>query len=240
MSITAETAKQHANDPAVLCCRAEAGTELTPANFEDPAIFPDLVDSGLLNLDGALKLGQVLNGSKLTKTVDSLTPITADIVDKYDAAEAPAEEASDDLANLQKALEEEQNRYLRLMAEYDNFRKRSAREKDGIYTDAKADTFTSLLPVLDNFDRAFENEDASPEDFRKGIEMTRDQLLAVFEKAGVEAYGEAGEPFDPNIHNAVSHIEDPEQGENVLAQVFQKGYKLGDKVLRHAMVVVAN
>ena len=98
MSITAETAKQHANDPAVLCCRAEAGTELTPANFEDPAIFPDLVDSGLLNLDGALTLGQVLNGSKLTKTVDSLTPVTADIVDKYDAAEgaeeAPAAEAA--------------------------------------------------------------------------------------------------------------------------------------------------
>jgi len=93
MSITAETAKQHANDPAVLCCRAEAGTELTPANFEDPAIFPDLVDSGLLNLDGALKLGQVLNGSKLTKTVDSLTPITPDIVDKFDAAEDEAEEA---------------------------------------------------------------------------------------------------------------------------------------------------
>ncbi len=96
MSITAETAKQHANDPAVLCCRAEAGTELTPANFEDPALFPDLVDSGLLNLDGALTLGQVLNGSKLTKTVDSLTPITADIVDKYDevgsAEEAPEEE----------------------------------------------------------------------------------------------------------------------------------------------------
>ena len=96
MSITAETAKQHANDPAVLCCRAEEGTELTPANFEDPAIFPDLVDSGLLNLDGALKLGQVLNGSKLTKTVDSLTPITADIIDRYDeiadSEEAPAEE----------------------------------------------------------------------------------------------------------------------------------------------------
>ena len=91
MSITAETAKQHANDPAVLCCRAEAGTELTPANFEDPAIFPDLVDSGLLNLDGALTIGQVLNGSKLTKTVDSLTPITADIVDKYDEAEGAAE-----------------------------------------------------------------------------------------------------------------------------------------------------
>lgn len=95
MSITAETAKQHANDPAVLCCRAEAGTELTPANFEDPAIFPDLVDSGLLSLDGALAIGQVLNGTKLTKTVDSLTPVTADIVDKFDELEgqAPAEEA---------------------------------------------------------------------------------------------------------------------------------------------------
>ncbi len=162
------------------------------------------------------------------------------------APEGPAEEADaspeedDGLATLQKALEEEQNRYLRLMAEYDNFRKRTAKEKSGIYTDAKADAFTALLPVLDNFDRAFENTDAAPEDFRKGIEMTRNQLLAAFEKAGVEAFGEAGETFDPNLHNAVSHIEDPEQGENVLAQVFQKGYRLGDKVLRHAMVVVAN
>ena len=95
MSITAETAKQHANDPAVLCCRCEAGTELTPANFEDPAIFPDLVDSGLLNLDGALLLGQVLNGTKLTKTVDSLTPITADIVDKFDEVGAAEEEAEE-------------------------------------------------------------------------------------------------------------------------------------------------
>ena len=185
-------------------------------------------------LDEELEQEEVLE----EETVETEAAEAAEAVEE--PVEEPAEEPSDDLANLQKALEEEQNRYLRLMAEYDNFRKRSAREKDGIYTDAKADTFTSLLPVLDNFDRAFENEDASPEDFRKGIEMTRDQLLAVFEKAGVEAYGEAGEPFDPNIHNAVSHIEDPEQGDNVLAQVFQKGYKLGDKVLRHAMVVVAN
>ena len=81
MSITAETAQAHKNDPAVLCCRAEEGTVLEPANFEDPAIFPDLIDTGLLNVDGALKLGQVLNGSKLTKTVDSLTPVTPDIVD---------------------------------------------------------------------------------------------------------------------------------------------------------------
>ena len=99
MSISAETAKAHANDPAVLCCRAEAGTKLAPSNFEDPAIFPDLIDSGLLNTDGALKLGQVLNGSTLTKTVDSLTPVTPDIIDKSDEladetedeADAPAE-----------------------------------------------------------------------------------------------------------------------------------------------------
>ncbi len=97
MSITAETAKQHANDPAVLCCRAEEGTVLEPANFEDPAIFPDLIDSGLLNIDGALTLGQVLNGStKLTKTVDSLTAITPAIAEGFDAAEAPAEEVAEE------------------------------------------------------------------------------------------------------------------------------------------------
>lgn len=96
MSITAETAKAHANDPAVLCCRAEEGTVLAPSNFEDPAIFPDLIDSGLLNTDGALKLGQVLNGSKLTKTVDSLTPVTPDIIDKYDELEEPDEEKEEE------------------------------------------------------------------------------------------------------------------------------------------------
>lgn len=95
MSISAETAKAHANDPAVLCCRAEAGTKLAPSNFEDPAIFPDLIDSGLLNTDGALKLGQVLNGSTLTKTVDSLTPVTPDIIDKYDELADETEEEAD-------------------------------------------------------------------------------------------------------------------------------------------------
>lgn len=96
MSITAETAAAHKNDPAVLCCRAEAGTKLEPANFEDPAIFPDLIDTGLLNVDGALKLGQVLNGSTLTKTVDSLTPITPDIIDKHDEVADEADEAEEE------------------------------------------------------------------------------------------------------------------------------------------------
>lgn len=91
MSITAETAQAHKNDPAVLCCRAEEGTVLEPANFEDPAIFPDLIDAGLLNVEGALTIGQVLNGSKLTKTVDSLTPVTPDIVDRFDSGEETAD-----------------------------------------------------------------------------------------------------------------------------------------------------
>ena len=104
MSISAETAKQHANDPAVLCCRAEEGTVLAPSNFEDPGLFPDLADSGLLNLDGALTLGQVLNGSKLTKTVDSLTPITPDIVDKYDEVGSAEEEAPEEEAEAETAV----------------------------------------------------------------------------------------------------------------------------------------
>lgn len=104
MSISAETAKQHANDPAVLCCRAEEGTVLAPSNFEDPGLFPDLVDSGLLNLDGALTLGQVLNGSKLTKTVDSLTPITPDIVDKYDEVGSAEEEVPEEEAEAETAV----------------------------------------------------------------------------------------------------------------------------------------
>ncbi|MBQ6622819.1 MAG: sugar transporter [Mogibacterium sp.] len=107
MSITAETAAAHANDPAVLCCRAEAGTKLGPENFEDPAIFPDLIDTGLLNVDGALKLGQVLNGSTLTKTVDSLTPITPDIVDRYDEeGGAEAEEAEAEVVEAAPAVPE--------------------------------------------------------------------------------------------------------------------------------------
>jgi len=156
------------------------------------------------------------------------------------SAGSEPDEAPSELDGLQKELEASQDRYLRLMAEYDNFRKRSAREKDSIYSDARAASYTELIPVLDNFERAFQNPDVSPEDFRKGVEMTEKQLRDVFEKAGVEAFGEPGDAFDPNIHNAVMHVEDEELGDNVIAEVFQKGYKMGDRILRHAMVKVAN
>ena len=143
-----------------------------------------------------------------------------------------------------KALEEEVNtqkdKYVRLAAEYDNYRKRTANEKLSIYDDATAKAVTELLPVADSVRMAIENlGDTNPE-VLKGVELIQNQLTKSFEKLKVEAYGEVGDAFDPNLHNAISKIESDELGENTLAQVFQTGYKIGDKIIRHAMVVVAN
>ena len=128
---------------------------------------------------------------------------------------------------------------LRTMAEYDNFRKRSQREKDSLYTDARAETVEKFLPVYDNLERALKQETVD-EAFKKGVEMTMTQLTGVFEKLGVTVYGEAGESFDPAEHNAVMHCEDESAGENTIVEVFQKGFRVGDKIIRFAMVKVAN
>lgn len=149
------------------------------------------------------------------------------------------EEHSKD-AELQKKLDETKDQLLRMAAEYDNFRKRSQKEKDALYTDCKATVIKSLLPVVDNFDRVFANPDANYEDFKKGVEMTFKQFNDVFKSLNVEAFGEVGEEFDPNIHNAVMHTEDETLGENIITTVLAKGYKLGDKIIRPAMVAVAN
>ena len=141
---------------------------------------------------------------------------------------------------LQKALDEKNEQFLRLCAEYDKFRKRSQKEKQDTYAAAKADIFKDLLPVYDNFDRAASNKDGSPEDYRKGIELIFNQFAEILKKAGVESYGERGDVFDPNIHNAVMTVEDDELGENTVAEVFTKGYKLGDRIIREAVVKVAN
>ena len=142
-----------------------------------------------------------------------------------------------------EALEKEKaslnDKYLRLCAEYDNFRRRSQKEKEAIYGDSKAEIIGKLLPVIDNFERASAAE-ADPENYKKGIEMTVRQLLDALTAMGVEAYGAAGDPFDPNIHNGVMHVDDDSMEENVVADVFIKGYKMGDKVIRHASVKVAN
>lgn len=165
-------------------------------------------------------------------------------VEKETAAEETAEENTADerdavIEELNKKLLEANDKYLRTVAEYDNFRKRSQKEKEAIFSDSKTDIIGKFLPVIDNFERAASAE-TDLESYKKGIEMTVNQLLDVFKSFGVEAYGEKGEEFDPNIHNGVMHVDDETLGENVISDVYMKGYKLGDKVIRHATVIVAN
>ncbi len=146
----------------------------------------------------------------------------------------------EDYDKLLKEMDAAREQHLRVLAEYDNFRKRSAAEKTATYNNAVSDTVNAILPVADNIDRALAQENASAEDMKKGVEMIANQFRASFEKLGIREIGAAGEPFDPALHNAVAHVDDESLGENVIAAVFQKGYMLGDKVVRHAMVSVAN
>ena len=133
----------------------------------------------------------------------------------------------------------EHDAHLRLAAEYDNFRKRTAKEKETSYSNGRADAIAKMLPVYDNLERALAQETAD-EAYKKGVEMTMNQLVSIFEGLGVEIFGAVGETFDPLLHNAVMHTEDESLGENTISQVFQKGFKLGDKIVRFAMVQVAN
>ena len=133
----------------------------------------------------------------------------------------------------------EHDQFLRLAAEFDNFRKRTIKEKESAYGHGKADTLAKLLPVYDNLERALMQETADAA-YKKGVEMTMNELVKIFTGLGVEIFGEPGDIFDPELHNAVMHIENEELGENTIAAVFQKGFKIGDKVVRFAMVQVAN
>ena len=163
---------------------------------------------------------------------------------------APVEEAAEEtftvtksqmeqMEQLAKVLAEANDKYLRLAAEYDNYRKRTAREKEHVYSDAKADTVKPFLEVLDNLERGLSQfEEGDPH--RQGMEMICRQFMTVLEKLGVQQIEALGQPFDPARHNAVMHVEDESAGENTVVEVFQQGYALGDKVLRFAMVKVAN
>ena len=144
-----------------------------------------------------------------------------------------------ELTALKDQLAQKEDQYLRLAAEFDNFRKRSVKEKDGIYDDAKCDTAAAFLPVYDNLERALKQETAD-EAFKKGVEMTMNQLKGVLEKLGVTEIDALGQKFDPTLHNAVMHVEDEALGESVVAEVFQSGFQCGEKVIRFAMVKVAN
>lgn len=147
--------------------------------------------------------------------------------------ETPAEPTWEDKYNA------EHDSYLRLAADYDNFRKRTVKEKEASYGNGKADAVEKLLPVYDNLERAL-NQPTEDEAYKKGVEMTMNQLVSIFTGLGVEIFGEKGDTFDPNIHNAVMHTEEEGVEENTITQVFQKGFKLGDKIVRFAMVQVAN
>ena len=137
------------------------------------------------------------------------------------------------------ALREQEDKYMRLLAEYDNYRKRSQKEKETAWTTAKSDTAKEFLPVYDNLERALKQETAD-EAYAKGVQMVMTQFKTTLEKLGIQEIPALGETFDPNLHNAVMHIEDENLAENVVAEVFQTGFQTGDKIIRHAMVKVAN
>ena len=145
-----------------------------------------------------------------------------------------------ELEKKEKELAEANDKYMRLFAEYDNFRKRSAKEKEGIYADAYIDALAQILPVLDNLERAAAFEGADAESLKKGLELTLRSFAETLSKMGVSEIEAAGKTFDPNLHNAVMHIDDESYGESEVVEVFAKGYVRGDKVLRHSMVKVAN
>lgn len=140
---------------------------------------------------------------------------------------------------LKTQLAQQEDKYLRLAAEYENYRRRTTKEKEAIWSDAKGDAAAAFLPVYDNLERALKQETAD-EAYKKGVEMTMNQLKTVLEKLGITEIPAVGQTFDPNLHNAVMHIENEELGENVVSEVFQAGFQLGEKVIRFAMVQVAN
>ena len=158
--------------------------------------------------------------------------------EKKDAKDAKKKD-SEKLEELAQENAQLKDKYLRLCAEYDNFRRRSQKEKDGIFGDTKASTVTAFLPVYDNLERALK-QGTEDEAYRKGVEMIMTQFCTTLEKLGVTPIECLGEKFDPTLHNAVMHVDDEEKGENEIVEVFQKGFKLGDKVIRFAMVKVAN
>lgn len=167
---------------------------------------------------------------------------TAENPEELPAEEETADEESADkkrIEELEKQLSDEKDKYLRVVAEYDNFRKRSVNDRLNAVTDAQARVITEILSVIDNFERAM-NAECTDENYKKGVEMIFSQYNTILTKLGVTEIEALNCPFDPNVHHAVNQVEDENFGENTVCQVFQKGYRLGDKVIRCAMVAVAN
>jgi molecular chaperone GrpE len=179
------------------------------------------------------------NENKAEETVQTETAETPGTEETPVEETRETEEVKEEVNPLEEKLKEREKEYLYLRAEYDNFRRRSAKEKTEAYSKAKADAAEKFLPVYDNLERALQHG-SEDEAFLKGVEMTMNQLKQVLESLDIHPIEAVGQPFDPNLHNAVMHIDDPELGENVVAACFQTGFKMGDKVIRFAMVQVAN
>ena len=162
-------------------------------------------------------------------------PVTEEVAEEVAETTAEAPEVNE----WEEKYNAEHDSYLRLAADYDNFRKRTIKEKEASYGNGKADAVEKLLPVYDNLERAL-NQQTQDEAYKKGVEMTMTQLVGILNSLGVEIFGNVGDSFDPNLHNAVMHVDDESLGENTICQVFQKGFKIGDKIVRFAMVQVAN
>ena len=159
--------------------------------------------------------------------------------------ETPVEEVAEEVTETpevnpwEEKYNLERDAHLRVAAEFDNFRKRTIKEKEASYGNGKADAVAKMLPIYDNLERAL-NQETADAAYKKGVELTMNELLKIFGTLGVEVFGNVGDEFDPNLHNAVMHVDSEELGENTISQVFQKGFKIGDKVVRFAMVQVAN
>ena len=173
------------------------------------------------------------------KDKENKETVTEEVIEE--TAQQPAEEvaAEPEVNPFEEKYNAEHDAHLRLAAEYDNFRKRTIKEKEASYGNGKADAVAKMLPIYDNLERAL-NQETSDAAFKKGVEMTMAELVKIFTSLGVEIFGNVGDAFDPNLHNAVMHIENEDMDENSISAVFQKGFKIGDKVVRFAMVQVAN
>ena len=188
------------------------------------------------------------NQPETTREETASTPPEAEVRETPEANEAPEAPGTAETPETSETPETnpfeekynaEHDSFLRLAAEFDNFRKRTVKEKEQSYGNGKADAIVKLLPIYDNLERAL-NQPTEDTAYKKGVELTMNELVKIFTGLGVEIFGTVGDSFDPNLHNAVMHTEDENLGENVISAVFQKGFKLGDKIVRFAMVQVAN
>ena len=210
--------------------------DLTPEQEAAEAAEPEMKADGTEDTAAAAGTEQDReNTSEAPKAGDGKE---ADKKEKRRFGKKPSKE-EEKIEALEKEKAELNDKFLRICAEYDNFRRRSQKEKDALYGDIKANAVSQFLPVYDNLERALKQE-TEDEAYKKGVEMIMTQFCTTLQKLGVEEIECLGEQFDPAMHNAVMHVDDEEKGENEIVEVFQKGFKLGDKVIRFAMVKVAN